>query len=154
MGSTRATDEKEKWEKWAPPPQLSVVAQLLTAPWAGKLLQGGNSTQHLPPVPGWLWEPGDVSTGTWKMLCNGHWGFSEPSQLLCKCRCRRDQEKGPEVINFCHKSKEMEKNGKNGMGLQRISGFLPVLVNSQSLHRQPCRYFTWQQSSKSTSWQS
>lgn len=37
---------------------------------------------------------------------------------------------------------------------QRISGLLPILVNPQSLHRQPCRYLTFQQSSKSTSWQS
>lgn len=143
MGSTRATDEKEKWKKWAPPPQLSVVAQLLTAPHEqGNCCKVGTPHSTCPQCLA-----GSESLG---MSPEGHGKCSAMATGVSlsppKCSASTDAEgirrKDLEVINFCYKSKETEKNGKNGMVLQRISEFLPILLNSQSLHRQPCRYFT------------
>lgn len=160
-----AEHQRHRWEgemgEMASPPLFPVVTQLLTAPPVcitrseqGKSCSGGNLMQPPQCLAGWDCL-GMSPQGDGKCYPMAHGVSLSPPNSSAGADAEGISKKDLEVVNFCQKSERREKKWKKmGWLLKGFLGSCQFWWTLQSLHRQPCRYFTWQQSSKSTSWQS
>lgn len=152
--------QSHRWEgergEMAPPPQLSVVTQLLTAPpvcitksGQGKQLPSGNLTQHLPhTAPQCLAVCDSLGTcpdvkmeesSAIQWLMGFLWALPTPLQVQMQ---KGSGERTLKSLTSATSQKGMKRLEKNGMVPQGFLGSCQFWWTLQSLHRQPCRSCT------------